>query len=93
MTRHSFERPIDLPGWSQRSAWGYDDRLESYWAELHRDTDGPAEPEISILADHLMVTITSLSQAIAERAHLARDEAYLALVGRSHTTPRAPEPT
>ncbi|NMR21151.1 hypothetical protein [Cellulomonas fimi] len=93
MTRHPFVRPIDLPGWSQRSAWGYDERLESYWAELHQDSDGADGPAISIVADHLMVTITSLSAVIAERADLNRDEAYLGLVGRSRTAQQATRPT
>lgn len=32
--REPFLRPVVLTGWSSRSAWGYDDVLECYWAEL-----------------------------------------------------------
>lgn len=38
--------PLDLPGWSDYSTWGWDDGIGSYFAELIRDeSDDPDEPE------------------------------------------------
>jgi len=39
----SFSEPLWLPGWSERSVWGYDESTQSYFAQLWRDgvTEAP----------------------------------------------------
>ncbi|MFE4263424.1 hypothetical protein [Streptomyces sp. NPDC056883] len=37
--RSSFRFALDIDGWSELSAWGYDEGLESYFAQLWRDGD------------------------------------------------------
>jgi hypothetical protein len=48
MITSSFIEPLWLPGWSQRSIWGYDEQMETYFAQLGRDDDDGDEPTIWI---------------------------------------------
>lgn len=39
-----------LPGWDERSVWGFDPQLDSYFAQLWRNpADGNSDPDIWIL--------------------------------------------
>ena len=60
---------LDLPGWDERSIWGWDPGDASYFAQLWRnrgDEDSPDEPDIwingweTIDAEHYQVTTTHL---------------------------------
>lgn len=70
MIRTDFSREIALPGWSPRSAWGYDQTLEAYWAVLWRDGDPPVSPPLAISTDHLVPTIHLLTELLARRLSL-----------------------
>ncbi len=73
-----FARSIALPGWSSRSAWGFDAELECFWAELWRE-DADERPAVRIGAEHLVPTVTGLARAVAGAAGLPPEEAFLAL--------------
>ncbi len=76
MSHHkpSFRRTLSIPGWSPDSAWGYDDVFECYWAELLGPGGGRR-----IGPERLLVTLGSLSGAVARAAGCPQQEAYLAL--------------
>jgi hypothetical protein len=35
----SFREALWLPGWSEQSTWGYDEQMDTYYAQLWRDDD------------------------------------------------------
>lgn len=72
--RTAFERPARVPGWDA-SRWGYDVRLECFWAELAR----PGGDVVRIGPEHLLTTVPALARAVADRARLDWTAAYLAL--------------
>lgn len=74
----AFARAIALPGWSPRSAWGFDAELECFWAELWR-ADGDAEPAVRIGAEHLVPSVPGLARAVGRAAGLGPEAAFLAL--------------
>lgn len=80
MPARAFTRRADLPGWSTRSIWGYDETFECYWAELRRDEDRTDAPRIRISRDHLIPTPAALAQAIADKVGMDQDKVWLALV-------------
>jgi hypothetical protein len=87
MPARAFARRVDLPGWSIRSIWGYDETFECYWAELRRDDDRAHAPGISIGCHHLIPTSTVLSRVIADQIGIDENEVWLALVGPSQLEP------
>ena len=76
--RDAFACDLALPGWSERSAWGYDAVLECFWVELWRDGDD-AGPAVRISPEHLISTMSGLARAMAFAVEVGDDEAYLAL--------------
>ncbi|HEY8722184.1 hypothetical protein [Pengzhenrongella sp.] len=83
MRTGAYTRDFDLPGWSEQSIWGYDELLESFWAQLWRDEDRFDAPRISISSYHLIPTIPALARVIADQLGINEGEACLALLGRS----------
>lgn len=73
-----FRRGLSLPGWSARSAWGFDAELECFWAELWR-ADADAAPAIRIAPEHLVPTMPGLARALGVAAGLPAEEAFVAL--------------
>jgi hypothetical protein len=46
-TREEFRTTLELPGWQNQSAWGYDEPMDSYFAQLWRNTNrDEAQPDI-----------------------------------------------
>jgi len=76
----AFTRTADLPGWSRRSIWGYDETFECYWAELRRGEDRTDAPRIRISRDHLIPTPAALARAIADKVGIDHEKVWLALV-------------
>lgn len=71
------EHPLALPGWGERSRWGYDPTFECFWAELWpEDGVGPA---VMVGVEHLIPTLAALAGAVAEAVELHDGVAYLAL--------------
>lgn len=66
-----------LHGWSDRSRWGYDDVLESFWAELW--LEGADAPAVLVGTGHLIPTLGGLARAIAWAGDVPPDDAFLAL--------------
>lgn len=64
---------LTLPGWSGR--WGYDARLECFWAELWP----PDGDRLLIGAEHLVPTMSGLAGAVSARAGVRHVDAYLAM--------------
>ena len=69
-------RPLVLRGWSARSRWGYDPRLECFWLELWPETCGAP---VRIGPEHLVPTVDGLARVLTWALALEPDEAYLAL--------------
>ena len=44
----SFREALWLPGWSEQSTWGYDEQMDTYFAQLWRDGDRNDEPTVWI---------------------------------------------
>lgn len=61
----SFCEPLWLPGWSDRSIWGYDEPTGSYFAQLWPDGDCSDAPAIWIGA---LGGIVSRNRLVAEVA-------------------------
>lgn len=72
----AFERPLVLPGWSVRSRWGRDTRLECLWLELWPEGGGAP---VRIGAEHLVATVDGLARALAAAVSVEPVDAYLAL--------------
>jgi len=70
---------INLPGWSDQSIWGYDAKLECYWAQLWRDEDHTERPRIWISLDHLIPTLFVLVLLVAEALDVDQNDVYLAM--------------
>lgn len=45
---HNFCEALCLPGWSDRSIWGYDEQMDTYFAQLWRDGDTNDDPTVWI---------------------------------------------
>jgi hypothetical protein len=43
-----FREALWLPGWSEQSIWGYDEQMDTYFAQLWRDGDRNDEPTVWI---------------------------------------------
>ena len=41
-----FREALWLPGWSDRSIWGYDEPMETFFAQLWRDCDPSDDPTV-----------------------------------------------
>ncbi|NTW39135.1 MAG: hypothetical protein HGA44_04480 [Cellulomonadaceae bacterium] len=76
--REPFSRGVVLPGWSDRSRWGYDAVLECYWVEM-RGAAGAGTPPVRIGSEHLLTTIAALARALARAADVEDADAFLAL--------------
>lgn len=76
-SRAAFTRDLSLPGWSSRSAWGYDVELECYWVELWCEDD--PQRRVRIGPEHLISTVPALARALAFTIEVADVDAYLAL--------------
>ena len=44
----NFREALCLPGWSDQSIWGYDEQMDTYFAQLWRDGDNNDEPTVWI---------------------------------------------
>ena len=72
MTRN-FREALWLPGWSAQSIWGYDEQMDTFFAQLWRDEDTNADPTVWISgcdpiesAMQLAARIASTTRADAE---------------------------
>lgn len=74
--RPAFTRSLALPGWDPRSAWGFDEVFECYWAELRPVACGSG---VRLGPERLLVTLGALACALAGAAGCAPEDAYLAL--------------
>ena len=74
-------RPVVLTGWSPASCWGYDARLEGYWAALWRTGGPPGPADVVVSAEHLVPTVAALVRAVAWRTGLDEWQVYLAVTG------------
>jgi hypothetical protein len=65
---------LELSGWEERSVWGWDPPVESYYAVLYRNTDADEDPAVWLHGVHEPLTCeASLAAAIrqATRARVA----------------------
>ena len=85
-----FVRPLTLPGWSP-SSWGYDARLECFWAELRPEQAGGAGV-LRIGPDHLITTVPGLARALARTAGVQQAAAYRALTAPDAAPDAPPRP-
>lgn len=46
----NFREALWLPGWSDQSIWGYDEQMDTFFAQLWRDEDTNADPTVWISA-------------------------------------------
>lgn len=44
----NFREAVWLPGWSDRSIWGYDEQMDTFFAQLWRDGDPNDDPTVWI---------------------------------------------
>lgn len=44
----NFREALWLPGWSDQSIWGYDEQMDTYFAQLWRDSDTNDDPTVWI---------------------------------------------
>lgn len=75
----AFTRDVNLPGWADQSIWGYDDRLQCYWATLWRDDDHNDAPTINVSVHHLIPTIPALTNVLAHALGILPADVYRAL--------------
>lgn len=61
----SFCEPLWLPGWSDRSIWGYDEPSGSYFAQLWLDEDADTDPTVWISGRHRIRDSTQLAMMIS----------------------------
>lgn len=81
--RSSFRFALDVDGWSELSAWGYDEGLESYFAQLWRDNDPmDAPPTVWLMGyDPRYTRPEELFAAILATTHAPPPEILRALGG------------
>ncbi|MEV6956122.1 hypothetical protein [Streptomyces sp. NPDC051183] len=79
----SFRFALDIDGWSELSAWGYDEGLESYFAQLWRDADpANSNPTVWLMGyDPRYARREELFAAILAATHAAPTETLRALGG------------
>jgi hypothetical protein len=83
MTMSSFRRALLLPGWSERSIWGYDEMMDTYFAQLWRDDDpNDDEPTIWISGIHPIGSPGHLAALIAKVTSHPRREVNVRMAGR-----------
>jgi hypothetical protein len=41
-------QPLDLPGWDQRSVFGFDDQISTFYAQLRRNDSTSEPPDVWI---------------------------------------------
>ena len=70
-----------LPGWSHRSTWGYDEQMDTYFAQLWRDGDTDDDPTVWISGCHPIGTEMSLARAISDVTDNRVQVVKLALLG------------
>lgn len=46
--RRNFREALWLPGWSAQSIWGYDEQMDTFFAQLWRDEDTNDDPTVWI---------------------------------------------
>ena len=42
----NFREALWLPGWSDQSIWGYDEQMDTFFAQLWRDSDTNEDPTV-----------------------------------------------
>lgn len=67
----SFRRSVLLQGWSELSIWGYDEAMQTYFAQLWRDgEDSDDEPTIWIMGlmpiESVEALLLKVSSALGE---------------------------
>lgn len=84
VTGQSMRRSLPLPGWEQRSVWGWDSADQSLFAQLYRNGEDDWNPP----EDNRWITVTrypatgsveQLAQWIARASGAADSEVLLAL--------------
>lgn len=61
----SFCEPLWLPGWSERSIWGFDEPTGSYFAQLWPDGDDANAPAVWIAGLPPVSTLRQLVSRVA----------------------------
>lgn len=64
----SFCEPLWLPGWSNRSVWGYDEATGSYFAQLWPDGDDSDTPAIWVTGTPPVGDLRQLAGLVASAA-------------------------
>lgn len=64
----SFCEPLWLPGWSDRSVWGYDKPTGSYFAQLWPDGDDADTPAIWVAGSPPVSTRRQIASLVAAAA-------------------------
>jgi hypothetical protein len=81
----SFCRPLWLSGWSDRSVWGYDASVGSYFAQLWRDCDLSDSPTAWIDGSHQIERRGQLARLIASRVDREPAQVLAAMEAHPHT--------
>lgn len=61
----NFREALCLPGWSDQSVWGYDEQMDTYFAQLWRDSDTNDDPTVWISGVDQIGTSRQLADLIA----------------------------
>jgi hypothetical protein len=61
----NFREALRLPGWSDQSIWGYDEQMDTYFAQLWRDGDTNDDPTVWISGCDPIGTDRQLADLIA----------------------------
>jgi hypothetical protein len=83
-----------LPGWDQRSVWGFDPQDDAYFAQLWRNGSRGEHPDIWICGrgsvegrEFIITTARLLAQEIAAAAGLGLPTVCTAMIGPQHRAP------
>ncbi len=70
----NFREALWLPGWSDQSIWGYDEQMDTFFAQLWRDDDANDDPTVWISGCDPIGTDLQLAELIASATdvHVSR---------------------
>lgn len=66
---------LNVPGYAEQSIWGYDEMMQSYYAQIWRDGSTSSDPEVWISGMQPITSISELIYVIAAR--LGLDPTYV----------------
>lgn len=61
----NFREALWLPGWSDRSIWGYDSEMDTFFAQLWRDSDTNDDPTVWLGGVDPIATSRHLAEFLA----------------------------